>query len=160
MNNKFNIYFDLDGTIWNTYNKFGQPIWARQMIAPYNLIDNFTIQDDCLSICKLDTDIIDFLKKISLHKISYISRGGNLHVLNEEQPSVKLLKLFNIYEFFSDSKILLHKNQIKYEHIKINADKVFFIDDSNEELEKMKTAHPSIICINRNSFTSWKNLNI
>lgn len=162
MNNKLNIsfYFDLDRTIWNTYNKFGQPIWARQMIAPYTLIDKYTIQDDCLSICKLDVDISDFFKKITSNKISYISRGGNLNIKYEEQPSVKLLKLFNVYEFFNDNKILIHKNQVKHEHLIINADKIIFIDDSDEELEKMKIAHPSIVCIKRESFVNWKDLTI
>lgn len=155
------FYFDLDRTIWNTYDKFGQPIWARQMIAPYTIIDKYTIQDDCLSICKLDPDIIDFFTSIKLHKISYISRGGNLNVLYDNQPSVKLLKLFNIHHVFSKNKILIHKNQIKHEHIVLDdSQKTIFVDDSIDELEKMKHAYPSIICINRQSFTHWKDINI
>lgn len=154
------FYFDLDRTIWNTYDKYEQPIWARQMIAPYTFIDKYTIQDDCLSICKLDPDIVDFFKLIKLHKISYISRGGNLNVTYDEQPSVKLLKLFNIHDVFSANKILIHKNQIKHEHMVLNGKKVIFIDDSKEELEKMKNAYPSITCINRESFINWKDIKL
>lgn len=154
------IYLDLDRTIWNTYDKYGQPIWARQMISPYNLLDDNTIQDDCLSICKLDFDIRDFLKTLSAYKVSYISRGGNLNVKYDDQPSVKLLRLFNIYNVFLDEKILIHKNQIKHEHMVLNADKVIFIDDSTDELEKMQSAYPSIVCINRATFVNWKDINL
>ena len=154
------FYFDLDRTIWNTYDKYGHPIWARQMIEPYTVIDKFTIQDDCLSVCKLDHDIIDFFESIKMHEISYISCGGNLNVVYHEQPSVKLLKLFNIYDFFSANKILIHKNQNKHEHIILNNKRVFFIDDSTDELEKMKAMYPSVNCINRASFIQWKDITI
>ena len=42
------FYFDLDKNIFDTFDKYKNPIWARQMIPPFNKIDDYIIEDDCL----------------------------------------------------------------------------------------------------------------
>jgi predicted phosphatase len=160
--NEFNnYYFDLDRTVWDTIDKYGNPIWARQMIQPYTLLDQDTIIDDCYSICKLQSGIRQYLQLLTDNnkKISFISRGGNLKIKYLSQPSIIILKKFKILSFFNIHNILLHKLEDKHKNIKdISKDTIFF-DDSEEELTKMSTIYPKIKCVNRiKDFNSWETL--
>ncbi len=29
--------FDLDNTLWDTFDKNGNPIWAKQLVPPYQI---------------------------------------------------------------------------------------------------------------------------
>ena len=37
--------FDLDLTIWDCYDKHGNPIWAKQMVAPFKTQGNIVTED-------------------------------------------------------------------------------------------------------------------
>ena len=41
--------FDLDRTVFDTYTKKGEPIWAKQMIQPLKRFDEDLVVDDCES---------------------------------------------------------------------------------------------------------------
>lgn len=150
-------YFDLDRNIFDTFDKYNNPIWARQMIPPYKKIDDYTIEDDCLSRCVLQQGVIEYFQLLKKYnkKISYISRGGNLNISKKIQPSNLILNLFKLNEYINHSKILLHKLDKKSEYIKNTNKFTIFFDDSIEEIAEMSKVHPKITCINRSSFKSW-----
>lgn len=152
------FYFDLDRNIWDTTDKYNNPIWARQLIFPLIKEENNTYIDDCISRIKLQegiTDYLDFLKQNGKN-IGYISRGANLNISLKDQPSFKMLQLFGIAKYFNFENILLHKNQKKYQNI--NRDKFVYFDDSEEEIYQMKTHKKESYCILRSDFSSWRDL--
>lgn len=153
------FYFDLDRTVWNTVDKYNNPIWARQMIQPYVKIDDDTIMDDCLSVCKLEPHIREYLTDLNNNKkkINYISRGGLLHVRNNQQPANILLHMFSL-SFIFNERLLLHKLDIKHRFITHRTSDVIFFDDSIEEIELMQTNCPKIKCIHKTADLKWKDL--
>jgi predicted phosphatase len=154
------FYFDLDRNIFDTFDKYNNPIWARQMIPPFKKINDYTIEDDCLSKCFLQKGVREYFNALIKHekKISYISKGGNLNISKNSQPSKIILDLFDLTQYINHNKILLHKSNKKTEHIKNTNKLTIFFDDSFEELHEMSIVHPKIKCINRASFVSWTNL--
>ncbi len=154
------FYLDLDRTIWNTYDKYGNEIWARQLIYPFVKNSNNEIVDDVMSVCKLDVGVKEYLHELSKqHKfISFLSRGMNLNVSLSMQPSIQLLHEFGLINYFNNSHILIHKNSRKIDYISNSLYSTIFIDDSDEELHLMKSTYNTIHCVNRNSFGTWKDL--
>jgi hypothetical protein len=155
--NKY-FYFDLDRNIWDTKDKFGNPIWARQLIFPVNKIEYNEFVDDCLSSIKLQAGIaeyLDFLKKNN-KKVGFISRGANLNVPYKYQPSYMMLEKFNLLHYFNSENYLLHKNEKK--HLAINLNSFVFFDDSPEEIYLMKEHKNESHCILRSDFVSWGDL--
>jgi predicted phosphatase len=128
--------FDLDRTIWDTYDARGNPIWAKQMIAPYKTVDENKIVDDVGSYCILRQGFREYMNFLYANnkKISFLSVGALYGTRYESQPSVRLLKLFSIYEKFNDTKLLLYKVQEKKKHLQNLAPCVFF-DDSPKHLQ-------------------------
>lgn len=152
------FYFDLDRNIWDTIDKYGNKIWARQLIFPLQQESENTFIDDCLSKIVLQDGVVEFLSFLySRNKnIGFISRGGNLNTSMEEQPSIKTLILFDLLKYFKAEKILIHKNQIK--HSALTREKFIFFDDSEEEISLMKHHKKESSCILRSSFDSWRDL--
>lgn len=152
------VYFDLDRNIWDTTDKYRNPIWARQLIFPLTKHSDEVYIDDCLSQVQLQDGIIDFLTTLNRNnkKIGYISRGANLNISFTEQPSFKLLQIFDIAKFFNAEHILLHKNQKKYKNI--SREKFVYFDDSEEEISLMKEHRKESHCILRSDFTNWRDL--
>ena len=70
--------FDLDRTVFDTYTKKGEPIWAKQLIKPLNRFDEDLIVDDCESECHLQPGIRSVLEYLKLNnkKVGFISRAG------------------------------------------------------------------------------------
>ena len=52
--------FDLDLTLWDTFDKHGNPIWAKQLIPPYH-INGDLLTDDVFATCKLRKGIKEYL---------------------------------------------------------------------------------------------------
>ena len=151
------FYFDLDRNIFDTFDKYKNPIWARQMIPPFNKIDDYTIEDDCLSTCVLQKGVNEYIKMLTDNnkKISYLSRGANLNIQENLQPSKMILDIFNLTQYINHNKLLLHKLDKKTKHIKNSDEFTIFFDDSPEELQEMSINHPKIKCVDRSSFVSW-----
>ena len=103
--------FDLDRTVWDTYSKQGQPIWAKQLVPPLALNDDGVIIDDVGSTCSLRQGIYEFLEALVRKKktISFVSVGGIKDYPSECQPSLMLLKLFDILSFFNGHQYLLYR---------------------------------------------------
>jgi predicted phosphatase len=160
LDNFSHFYLDLDRTIWTTFDKYKNPIWARQMIFPFVKISESVIEDDCGSRCFLDSGVDLFLKKIFKRDktINFLSRGANLEVESNKQPSILLLETFGIFSLFNKDSSLVHKSFKKKDYIKNSSCEVCFIDDSDDELAEMRNFHPLIKCVKRDSFKNWNDL--
>ena len=131
--------FDLDRTVFDTYTKKGEPIWAKQLIKPLNRFDEDLIVDDCESECHLQPRIRSVLEYLKLNnkKVGFISRGGVYDVEYDKQPSVLLLRKFGIYEYFNYAKFMFYKTEVKAGHLSQFGKCVFF-DDMDKDLEEAR----------------------
>ena len=150
--------FDLDRTVFDTHTKLGEPIWAKQMITPLVNLNEDTIQDDCLSLCKLQPGIRSVLDYLLSNdkKIGFISRGGIFNLDYEKQPSVLLLKNFGIYDYFSHEKFLLYKTDDKADQLSKIESCVFF-DDMDRDLDSARKLGTVEVC-DRKQFKLWEDL--
>ena len=153
--------FDLDRTVWDTYSKNGELIWAKQMITPYSIFSD-RIVDDCFSVCKLQCGIVSVLKELNSMKknVGFLSRGGICGLEYSLQPSISLLKKFDIYHFFNYKKTLLYKTDIKIDNLKQiieeNGRCVFF-DDTDKDLDEARTIF-GVKVVDRKGFDSWETI--
>lgn len=152
------IVFDLDITIWNCKDKYGNPIWAKQMIPPYTKIGKSKIIDDCFSECELQDGFIEFVDKIKYNKIVFLSNGAILDLDYEEQPSIKLLKIFDLYKYFDKESVLTYKTYGKEEYFN-NSDQYIFFDDDDKHLLNVQK-NKNVFCIDRKIMGEWCNLKI
>jgi predicted phosphatase len=137
---KDRFIFDLDRTIWDTYDVHGNQIWAKQMVPPYSVIDSSTIRDDIGSYCILKPGVSEFLSFLSNNnkKIGFLSCGAVYGFEKVIQPSLILLELFNIKQCFNDIEILEYKTFSKHDYLKNEPECVFF-DDDEKHLNAVKT---------------------
>jgi len=152
------FYFDLDRNIWDATDKYGNPIWARQLIFPVTESNINQYVDDCLSTIELQYGIeqyLDFLRNSNVN-IGFISRGANLNIAYKNQPSFLMLEKFNILKYFNAEHVLLHKNDKK--HLSINRRRFVYFDDSQEEISLMKEHKEESHCILRSDFIFWRDL--
>jgi predicted phosphatase len=155
------IFFDLDKTIWNCFDKYNNKIWAKQLIAPYRLVEENKIIDDVGSICQLDVDFIDFINSLNLIDYGFCSNGAILNVDFLEQPSKKLIDLFSIkdYKYF----ILQYKIESKKQSIEklfslqTDVPNVILVDDDDDVLSTF--INTNITTIDRKLFKNWKEIN-
>lgn len=152
------FYFDLDRNIWDTTDKYGNPVWARQLIFPLDQVSEDSFIDDCLTKITLQEGIKDYLQFLSRNnkKIGFLSRGANLNTVFDAQPSFKMMQLFDIAKYFNAEHILLHKNQKKYQNLHKN--KFVYFDDSYEEINIMQTQKKESFCVLRSDFFCWRDL--
>ena len=150
--------FDLDRTVFDTFTKGGEPIWAKQMIQPLKRFDEDLVVDDCESECVLQPGIrqvLDYLKSKN-KKIGFISRGGVFNEEYEKQPSILLLKAFGILHYFSYIKLLFYKDEIKANHLS-KIGKCVFFDDMDKDLEAARKVD-GIKVYDRKVFDNWDDL--
>jgi len=131
--------FDLDLTIWDCFNKHNDPIWAKQMVFPFNNTDDIIV-DDVGSICILREGVKNYLKYLQSgnNKIGFVSAGKHPSIPYEHQQSVHLLRKFGIYNHFNFIKRLESKIYDKTLDVKFVVDKIVFYDDNDDVLNKMK----------------------
>tara|TARA_R110002020_G_scaffold159424_3_gene343204 strand:- start:1052 stop:1546 length:495 start_codon:yes stop_codon:yes gene_type:complete len=156
---KYDIFmFDLDRTVFDTYSKSGEPIWAKQMIQPLVKLNEDSVKDDCESECHLQPGIRSVLEYLKLNnkKVGFISRGGVHRVHFDEQPSILLLKMFDIYDYFSYVKFLFYKTEVKAGHLSQFGKCVFF-DDMDKDLDEAKKID-GVKVIDRKGFEYWGDL--
>jgi predicted phosphatase len=131
--------FDLDLTVWDCFNKKNDPIWAKQMVFPFNNTSD-VIVDDVGSICMLREGVREYLKYLedNNHKIGFVSAGKHPTIPYEHQQSVHLLRKFGIYKHFNYIKRLESKIYDKTLDVRFLVEKIVFYDDNDEVLNKMK----------------------
>ena len=150
--------FDLDRTVFDTYTKKGEPIWAKQMIQPFKKFDEDLVVDDCESQCELQPDIHLVLKYLNSNnkKVGFISRGGVFNLEYEKQPSILLLKMFGIYDYFSFKKLMLYKTDVKANHLS-EIGKCVFFDDMDKDLDAARKIS-DVVVVDRKEFNQWSDL--
>jgi predicted phosphatase len=141
--------FDLDKTLWDCQNKYEKEIWAKQLVPPFKFATHYSeniVIDDVLSRCELREGVKDYFKKISIpeNKIGFLSVGAYHGLEMERQPSVKLLQKFNIYEYFTHTKVLQYKTFDKKEILELvkkesDGEEIVFYDDDKKNLDKAKS---------------------
>ena len=159
LSSEYDIFmFDLDRTIFDTYTKNGEPIWAKQMIQPFIHFDESLIGDDCESQCELQPGIHSVLEYLNSNgnKVGFISRGGVYNLDYEKQPSIVLLKMFGIYDYFSFKKLMLYKTDVKANHLS-EIGKCVFFDDMDKDLDAAKNI-PDVVVVDRKEFKQWDDL--
>lgn len=156
--NNLYIYFDLDKTLWDTHDKHGNEIWAKQMIHPFKLIDKNTIEDDVFSRCILRKNVREFLKflKKNKYKFSFISNARYFNLPDTLQPSLLLLKRFGIFNFFSKPNFLIYKNKKKKNFLKLNKKKNYILFDDNKEILSSFKKIDNMKPINSININDWK----
>ena len=52
--------FDLDKTIWDCFDKFGNSIWAKQLLPPFSLSESIVL-DDVQNTCHLRAGVKEYM---------------------------------------------------------------------------------------------------
>lgn len=140
--------FDLDLTIWETFDKRGSPIWAKQLIFPLQKIAEDEVIDDVGSKCNLKKGVRNYLAKLKSNNytIGFISAGRHWNFDDECQPSLHLLELFNLSSFFDGMRVLSYKTVKKSDFLRAYDQKIIFYDDDDRVIEDVgKLSHVHIL---------------
>ena len=150
--------FDLDLTLWDTFDKHGNPIWAKQLIPPYH-INGDTITDDVFATCKLRKGVKEYLIHLRKegHQVGFISVGAYFGMAPAKQPSVRALELFGILRYFNGAHVLEYKTYNKAQYIGTLEDKIIFYDDSPKNFEAVKDL-TNVICVDSLNILDWSQL--
>jgi len=139
--------FDLDRTLFDTYDVSGRKIWAKQLVPPYYFDETTdTITDDVGNICTLRKSVRGLLNQLhtSGKRISFLSMGAIKGYPTRYQPSYQALAVFGILKFF-DKKILLYREDKKSENFTFPKNKLCaFFDDSPEQLVDVLSKYPHV----------------
>ena len=146
--------FDLDRTVWDTYDSLGRPIWAKQMLRPFIRKGN-TITDDVGSVCILRKNIQQYMTYLQDkgHEIGFVSVGAAWGLKEEDQPSINLLKEFGLYDFFGSRKHLEYKTTCKKQFLE-NIMKCIFYDDDEKHLLAARQI-PGLVSYNCSDVEDW-----
>lgn len=149
------IIFDLDFTLWDGCEK---DFWAKKLKHPINLEKNYIFDSEGKFI-KLQNGVAEMLRVLEKENknIGFITRGGLLKTKDEDQPPIKCLKLFGIFDFFNYEKIVLFKTDIKSKYLKPFG-KTIYIDDNPIDLNDISDHHKGTHVINRNNFLNWEDI--
>lgn len=151
--------FDFDLTIWETFSKHGTQIWAKQLIFPLHRTSKDEVVDDVGSVCRLRIGIREYLNSLALEKanIGYISSGRHWNFEDSLQPSLHLLNLFEIKQYFNSLAVLAYKTYKKSDFLKNIDDKIIFYDDDSNVLKDLSSI-PNVITIDSKIFVNWNDL--
>jgi hypothetical protein len=150
------IIFDLDYTIWEGCRP---QFWAKCLVKPYTLINDTVrdVNDDYIVFHPGIKEVLNILSLLN-KKLGFASIGGLENTPIDAQPSIEIMKLYEIYQLFTYQKIIVYKTQNKASLIK-PYEKTLYIDDDIEILKKVRQEHSlSIDVLNRNSFKDWRDI--
>jgi phosphoglycolate phosphatase-like HAD superfamily hydrolase len=150
--------FDLDITLWDTADKHGNSIWAKQLLPPYYIKDDI-ITDDVYSKCTLRKGVKEYLEYLRSenHEVGFVSSGRYADLPFDSQPSIHMLKLFKIYDYFNGIHILEYKTYNKAESIGHVEEEIVFYDDSIENLNAL-SFFKNVTAINSIDIRDWTTL--
>jgi predicted phosphatase len=158
------IIFDLDNTLWKCFTPSGEGIGAYKTTPPYSLQSKNIIIDIRGNIIELQEGVRELLEILDLNdkNLGVVSSGEKLIDENKRiglpsaaQPSIMLLKKFDLYKYFNLGVIT--KGFInKRDYVK-GIGKVLFIDDSNEQIQNVNEKG-NIDVLDRKSFGNWEDL--
>jgi predicted phosphatase len=150
--------FDLDITLWDTFDKRGNSIWAKQLVAPYRVQGNMIV-DDVFSKCVLRKGVREYLKHLreENHQVGFVSVGGYFGMEYSRQPSIRALELFGILKYFNSIHVLEYKTYNKAHSISTIKDKVVFYDDAPKNFEAVKNL-TNVTCVDSLNIKDWSQL--
>jgi len=151
------IIFDIDGVIFDCFSKAGSSIGCFQTEAPYKLLQRDIVKDIKGSLIRLQFHLRSFFAILDNNDINMgiCSRGEKRDTPFSAQPTVMLLKKFDIYKYFN-LDIICKEGINKYEYVK-PVGRTLFIDDNQEQLQNV-SMNPEIDILDRHSFDNWLQL--
>lgn len=149
--------FDLDSTIWECFTPEGTSIGAYTMRAPFELRSGLLIKDINGNYCKLQEGVRTLIKSLDANdmNLGIVSSGEKENTPQQAQPSVMLLKKFNLYKYFN-LYVICKRGINKREYVRPFG-RTLFIDDDNENLEEVKV-NEKVDVLDRKAFEDWDQL--
>lgn len=152
-----NLWIDLDKTVWNCYNSNStSEIWAKQLVGEMTIVptNSNICYDSNGNICRLHDGFREFCKRYhSSINLNIISAGACPNLTWNNQPSIKLLKTFGLYDYLCDI-ILEYKTLKKGLLLKtLPGSQNILIDDDLTQLSLAR--ENGIKVIDRATFETW-----
>ena len=150
--------FDLDLTVWECFNVHKKPIWAKQLIPPF-IKKKYVITDDVGSKCILKKGFSKYIKWLNENGkiIGFCSVGSYQNLPKDLQPSILLLKKFNLYKMFNGPRVLNYKTFKKYDFLKTISEKSYFFDDNDKFLNSVSKLN-NFSVIDAKNIYNWEDL--
>lgn len=148
------VYFDLDKTIWECFTPTGTSIGAYELNPPFEMLSGVIVKDVDGNYCRLQEGIRTVLELLdgSDMNMGVVSSGEKDNTPHDAQPSVLLLKKFNLYKYFNLGVIC--KAYINKKEYVRGFGKTLFIDDDDDKLQQVKT-RPDVDVLDRKAFDGW-----
>ena len=149
------VIFDLDLTIWECHDVHGNNIWAKQLVPPFQ-IEGHIVYDDVKSKCTLRKGVYSYIKWLNDNGeiIGYCSVGAYKNLPLKLQPSIILLKKFDLLKFFNGPSMLEYKDYDKTKFlVKINEKSTFY--DDNESILQNASKLINIDAIDAKKILNW-----
>lgn len=150
MKSSWVAFLDLDGTLWDHLD-------ITSAIPPFTRVSDSTISDAEGTLINLSPGAVDFVKWVR-------NEGGIISTCswNEYNKAIGALEAYRIIELFDfikistspDKHVLMEEvlDQLKKEGTSISQDKLFYIDDRDIHMEKVRKRFPELTF-----FQIWKN---
>lgn len=150
--------FDLDLTLWDTFNKHKSQIWAKQLVWPMQY-ENDVVTDDVFSTCTLRKGVREYLSWLrdNNHTVGYVSAGRHWFFDDDIQPTIHLLEAFGIDKYFNGVRILNYKTMDKSDAIEHINEKIVFYDDSPKVIQELKRLD-NVIAVDSTHIKDWSTL--
>ena len=151
------VIFDLDGTLFDCYTPEGDGIGAYATMYPYKLISPDIVQDVDNNIIILQRGARKVLNLLDLDGINMgvVSSGEKDDTPFSAQPSIMLLKKFNIYKYFNYD--IITKRNIKKEDYVKPLGRTLFIDNTSSIVEEVEK-RDLVDVLRRDAFKHWEDL--
>lgn len=153
--------FDLDLTLWDSFDKRGNTIWAKQLVFPLMSDGRGRVVDDVGSVCTLRNGVREYLKTLRDRGdlIGYISNGRHWNFSDELQPSIHLLEHFEVSDYFCYVKVLNYKTFNKLSVLKDIAEHVWFYDDDQKILADVSQL-THVTAIDSSNILDWRDMQV
>ena len=151
------VIFDLDGTIWDCLTQRGESIGAYQTTPPYKLKSKDIILDIKGNTIQLQNNIKDLIELLddTDKNLGIVSRGEKLDTPFSSQPSIMLLKKFDLFKYFNYNIII--KAFIDKKFYTRPLGKTLFVDGSKDWISSVNE-RDDIDVLWRQSFNDWFDL--
>ena len=151
------IIFDLDGTILDCFTQEGESRGAWQTVPPYSLKSKNILLDIKGNTIQLQDNIKELIEILDDDdkNLGIVSRGEKLDTPFASQPSVMILKKFDIFKYFNHN-VILKAFMEKRDYIRPFG-KTLFIDNKKEWVDNVGEKE-SVDVLWRNSFNNWFDL--
>jgi len=146
------LFIDLDKTLYDCYDRNGNPIWGKQLIPPF-FKDKDVITDDVYSRCVLRPNVRVFLESMSqIFQCHYITHAGYFGLPMANQPSRLIMESFGLSKYFV-SEGIIYKDESKSKYIDSFDTDYVLIDDS--QLNLLEASSRYKFPIDSSKITDW-----